>query len=127
MAFSIKGMLSELFSVALQHVTFSVQKGGWSVASYREAGAIPGGVVSLTPSTLCWLFLFLISASAVFAVSCWGCTCCCGLVCVFIRLRWAALCVALLESVGSEKGMVVGKKKKVQHICQSTDHLHVEL
>ena len=78
---------------------------GWSAASYR-VGAIPGGVVSLTSSAL---------SSAVFEVSCWNCACRCELVCVFIRVMWAASCVTLLESVGSEKGiiMVVGEQKKV--------------
>ena len=99
------------------------------MASYREAGTIPGGVTSLLhplPS-VCWSFLFLIAASAIFAVSCWGCACCCGVVCAFIKVRWAASCMALLESVGSENGMVGGSDTFVE--SSNTDHrrLHVEL
>ena len=59
------------------------------------------------------MFLFFIAVSAVFAVSCCGCTCCYGMVCAFIRVGWAASCIALLESVGSEKEMVVGEKKRI--------------
>jgi len=94
MAFSIKWTLLESFSVAPQHVTFSVQKGMGVVSGIVQRGWRHTWWSCVPLPSVCWSFLFLI-------------------VYAFIRVRWAALCVALLESVGCEKGMVVGEKKRV--------------
>ena len=64
-----------------RRLTFSVQKRIGIVSGIIQRGRRH----SHPPPSV---YLFLIAASAIFAVSCWSCTCFCGLVCAFIRVRW---------------------------------------